>query len=140
MGNPNGAYGGGPRYGDDTATPASRRSTRTIARSSRAQFREWQGDAEELRRELQHAGVNPRDLDEVIRDLRQFGNERRLRRPEGLEKLQAAALEKLKKFEFNLRRKAEPARIARAVGIRRSAGGLPQAIEEYYRQLAKNKK
>ena len=90
------------------------------------EFREWSGDAEQLRRELSAAGVNPKDLDDVIRDLKQFGDERGYEDLKGLEKLQAAALERLQQFEFNLRKKAEPSQdVARALRVRRSAGRLP---------------
>ena len=32
-------------------------------------------DANALRRELQNAGVDPRELDQILRDLRQFDND-----------------------------------------------------------------
>jgi hypothetical protein len=139
-GNPNGGYGGGPRYGDTFTSgfvPFNPNDRRQFAR----EFREWQGDAEQLRRELSAAGVNPRDLDDVIRDLKQFGDERGYEDLKGLEKLQAAALERLQQFEFNLRKKAEPNQDALALsGSDEVPAGFRPAIEEYYRQLAKNKK
>src|SRR6185503_10085848 len=76
-------------------------------RQFRGQFREWANDAEALRRQLQQAGVSPQQLDEVLRDLKAFDNDRVYADPRGLEALQAAAIDKLKKFEFSLRRKAE---------------------------------
>ena len=104
-------------------------------------FREWQGDAEQLRRELAAAGVNPKDLDEVIRDLRQFGDDRGYADVKGLEKLQASALERLQQFEFSLRKKADPNQESLALsGSDEVPSGFRSAIEEYYRQLAKNKK
>jgi hypothetical protein len=141
VGNPNGAYGGGPRYGSDTWTsgfvPFNPNDRRQFAR----EFREWQGDAAQLRRELSAAGVNPKDLDDVIRDLKQFGDERGYEDLKGLEKLQAAALERLQQFEFNLRKKAEPNQESLALsGSDEVPAGFRTAIEEYYRQLAKNKK
>ena len=83
--------------------------------------------------------MNPRDLDEVLRDLRAFDNDRVYADPKGLEQLQAAAIEKLKKFEFTLRRKADDRqRLAVAVRLRPGArrvpagdrGVLPLAREE----------
>jgi hypothetical protein len=141
VGNPNGAYGGGPRYGDDRFTsgfvPFNPNDRRQFAR----EFREWQGDAEQLRRELTAAGVSPKDLDDVIRDLKQFGDERGYEDLKGPEKLQAAALERLQQFEFNLRKKAEPNQESLALsGSDEVPAGFRTAIEEYYRQLAKNKK
>jgi len=141
VGNPNGAYGGGPRNGSDMYTsgfaPFNPNDRRQFAR----EFREWSGDAEQLRRELSAAGVNPKDLDDVIRDLKQFGDERGYEDLKGLEKLQAAALERLQQFEFNLRKKAEPSQDALALsGSDEVPAGFRTEIEEYYRQLAKNNK
>ena len=77
----------------------------------------------------------------MIRDLKQFGDERGYENLQGLEKLQAAALERLQQFEFSLRKKAEPSQDALALsGSDEVPAGFRTAIEEYYRQLAKNKK
>jgi hypothetical protein len=121
------AYGGG--YG---------RWNPDDIRQFRGQFREWANDAEGLRRQLQQAGVSPRDLDEVLRDLRAFDNDRVYADPKGLEQLQAAAIEKLKKFEFALRRKADAGNDSLSLsGSDQVPEGFRQAIEEYYRSLAK---
>jgi len=107
-------------------------------RQFRNQFREWANDADALRRQLQQAGMNPRDLDEVLRDLRQFDNDRLYADPQGLEKLQAAAIDKLKKFEFSLRRKADSGNDSLSLsGSDQVPEGFRHAIEEYYRSLAK---
>jgi len=82
--------------------------------------------------------MNPRDLEDVLRDLRQFENDRLYADPQGLEKLQAAAIEKLKKFEFSLRRKADTGNESLSLsGSDQVPEGFRQAIEEYYRSLAK---
>ena len=82
--------------------------------------------------------VNPRDLDEIIRDLQKFDNDRAYVDPRGLELLQAAAIDKLKKFEFMLRRKAEAGNDSLSLsGSDQVPDGFRQAIEEYYRSLAK---
>src|SRR4029079_19647761 len=107
-------------------------------RQFRGQFREWANDAEALRRQLQQAGVSPRDLDEVLRDLKAFDNDRVYTDPRGLEALQAAAIDKLKKFEFSLRRKAETGNESLSLSVSDQVPeGFRQAIEEYYRSLAK---
>jgi Domain of unknown function (DUF4175) len=134
-GSPNGPYGGGDarNWGgywggwnpDDI-------------RQWRREYREWTQDAEALRRQLQASGVNPRDLDEIIRDLQRFDNDRMYVDPRGLELLQAAALDKLKKFEFGLRRKIESNNESLSLsGSDQVPEGFRQAIEEYYRSLAK---
>ena len=123
----NGAYGGGNgRWNADDI------------RQFRGQFREWTNDAEGLRRQLQQAGGNPRDLDEVLRDLRAFDSDKVFADPQSLEQLQAAAIEKLKKVEFALRRKAEAGNdLLSLSGSDQVPDGFRQAIEEYYRALAK---
>ena len=82
--------------------------------------------------------MNPRELDDVLRDLRQFENDRLYADPQGLEKLQAAAIDKLKKVEFALRRKADGGNESLSLsGSDQVPEGFRQAIEEYYRSLAK---
>ena len=82
--------------------------------------------------------MSPRELEDVLRDLRQFDNDRVYADPQGLEKLQAAAIEKLKKFEFSLRRKADNGNDSLSLsGSDQVPEGFRQAIEEYYRSLAK---
>jgi hypothetical protein len=91
-----------------------------------------------LRRQLQASGVSQRELDDIIRDLQKFDNERLYVDPRGLEQLQAAAMDKLKKFEFALRRKAESGNDSLSLsGSDQVPDGFRQAIEEYYRSLAK---
>jgi len=123
-----GYYGGGNGrwYGPDDV------------RQWRREFREWANDAEALRRQLQTAGVQPRDLDEVLRQLRQLDTDQVYADPRGLEQLQAAAIDKLKKFEFMLRRNTEAGNESLSLsGSDQVPEGFRQAIEEYYRSLAK---
>ena len=138
-GSPNtgGAYGGDARnwgnYGGGNG-----RWTADDIRQFRREFREWANDAEALRRQLQTAGVNPRDLDEVLRQLRGMDNDQVYTDPRGLEQLQAAAIDKLKKFEFMLRRNTEAGNESLSLsGSDQVPEGFRQAIEEYYRSLAK---
>jgi len=122
-------WGGGYWYGGWSADDI---------RQWRREYREWANDAEALRRQLQASGVNPRELDEIIRDLQRFDNDKLYVDPRGLEQLQAAALEKLKKFEFGLRRKVENNNESLSLsGSDQVPEGFRQAIEEYYRSLAK---
>ena len=93
---------------------------------------------QQLRQQLQGAGVNPQDLDQVMRDLAALDSDRAYADPKGLQQLQAAALENLKKFEFTLRKKAEGANDSLSLsGSDEVPAGFRQAIEEYYRSLAK---
>jgi hypothetical protein len=107
-------------------------------RQFRRDFREWTADAQALRRQLQASGVNPRELDDIIRDLERFDTDRVYADPKGLELLQASAIDKLKKFEFSLRRKAEGGTDSLSLsGSDQVPEGFRPAIEEYYRSLAK---
>jgi uncharacterized protein DUF4175 len=131
-----GAYGG--NYGGYNGGYWGGRWNPDDIRQFRGQFREWANDAEALRRQLQQAGVNPRDLDDVLRDLRALDNDRVYVDPKGLEQLQAAAIDKLKRFEFTLRRKADSGNDSLSLsGSDQVPDGFRQAIEEYYRSLAK---
>jgi hypothetical protein len=134
-----GAYGGDARnWGGYGGGWYGYRWNADDIRQFRNQWREWANDAEALRRQLQQAGMNPRDLDDVLRDLRQFENDRLYADPQGLEKLQAAAIDKLKKVEFALRRKADGGNESLSLsGSDQVPEGFRQAIEEYYRSLAK---
>jgi hypothetical protein len=81
--------------------------------------------------------VNPQDLDASISGLRQGQNQGAYADPGSLEKLQAAALERMKQFEFNLRRKLDAGDQALALsGSDEVPPGFRQSIEEYYRLLA----
>jgi hypothetical protein len=107
-------------------------------RQFRRDFREWANDAEALRRQLQQSGVNPRDLDDIIKDLARFDNDRLYADPNGLAQLQAQVMDKMKKFEFSLRRKVEGGNESLGLsGSDQVPEGFRQAIEEYYRSLAK---
>ena len=83
--------------------------------------------------------MKPADLDEIIRYMHRFDNARLFDDPHALEQLQSAAIEKLKKFEFDLRRKAEAGNSdsLSLSGSDQVPEGFRQAIEEYYRSLAK---
>ena len=142
-GNPNtggprgGAYGGGRNWGGPWYGGYGYWNPDDI-RQFRRDYREWINDAETLRRQLQASGVNTRDLDDIIRDLTRFDNDRLYADPNGLEMLQASAIDKLKRFEFNLRRKAEENNDSLSLsGSDQVPEGFRQAIEEYYRSLAK---
>ncbi len=107
-------------------------------RQFRRDYRERLNDAQALRRELQQAGVPTRELDDIIRDLERFDNDRLYADPKGLEQLQAAATDKMKKFEFSLRRKVEAGNDSLSLsGSDQVPEGFRPAIEEYYRSLAK---
>jgi hypothetical protein len=73
-----------------------------------------------------------------MRDLRNIDTDQAFVDGASLQALQAAALDKLKKFEFSLRKKADGGdqRLSLS-GSDEVPAGFRQAIEEYYRSLAK---
>ncbi len=99
--------GGGGRSNGSPLGGAPGRLTPDDVRQMRRQAREWEGDVQQLRQQLQAAGVNPKDLDQIMRDLAALDSDRAYADPKGLAELQAAALEHLKKFEFQLRKQVE---------------------------------
>ena len=102
------------------------------------QAQEWQADAEALRRQLTEAGVNTREFDQILRDLQQINNPQAYVDPQNLAALQAQALDKMKKFEFGLRKQLDggdqPLSLSASDEV---PSEFRQAIEEYYRSLAK---
>jgi DNA-directed RNA polymerase subunit F len=140
QGQQNAQAGGGGRNQGPYSGGAARPGTFNGAdvRQLRRQAREWQNDAQQLRQQLQTAGLNPKDLDQVMRDLAALDSDLPYADPKGLEQLQAAALEHLKKFEFSLRKKMESGNESLSLsGSDEVPAGFRQAIEEYYRALAK---
>ena len=74
----------------------------------------------------------------ILGQLRQLTNDRLYADPNGLAQLQAAATEQLKKFEFNLRKQVDGDKQPLSLsGSDEVPAGFRQAIEEYYRALAK---
>jgi hypothetical protein len=106
-------------------------------RQLRREYQERLREAQDLQRVLGEAGVSTRELTDVINQLRQFDNDRVFSDPKALELLQAAALNKVKDFDFNLRKKAGQDNTQLSLsGSDEVPAGFRQAIEEYYRKLA----
>jgi hypothetical protein len=122
----NGGYGGWGAFTPDDI------------RQFRSELREWQNDAQALRQQLTEAGLDARELDAIMRQLRELDSEQVFADPRNLAALQANALEKLKNFEFNLRQKAQgdnqPLSLS---GSEEVPAGFRTQIEEYFRSLAR---
>lgn len=88
---------------------------------------------------MTQAGLDPRELDRIIRDLQRLDNDQVFADPRNLAMLQANALEKIKNWEFDLRKKAESAdnQTLSLSGSDEMPAGFRTQIEEYYRSLAK---
>jgi hypothetical protein len=132
---------GAPRGGNDgsDARPNAYGYGSDYTRQFRRELREYANTADDLRRRLAQAGVNPRDLDAAIRDLRDLENGLVDADPKGLQQLQAS-VDRLKKFEFDLRKKlGSDSQQLFLSGSDEVPAGFRQAIEEYYRALAKKR-
>ena len=74
----------------------------------------------------------------MLRDLRQLDNDRSFVDPRSLSGAAGAALDRLKQFEFSLRKKAEGGNQPLSLSASDEVpAGFRTAIEEYYRSLAR---
>jgi len=127
---------GSPRLGSPTGG-RPRAWAPGQARQLRRELRERLRETEALGKEL---GGGPRgDLQDVLRAMRGFEDERIYREPRGLAQLVASVVEGLKSAEFALRRDMEgPDRekLSRS-GTQDLPPGWQRLVEEYYRSLSK---
>lgn len=131
-----GAWGGGRDWGPNRWNGVN--FNPDDVRQFRREVREWANDAQALRQQLANSGVDVRDLDQALKDIRNMDADQAFVDPSNLAGLQAAALDKMKKFEFNLRKKTDggdqPLSLS---GSDEVPASFRTAIEEYYRALAK---
>jgi hypothetical protein len=132
-----GALAGGGAARRDDGSPSG------DARQATGEFRLRRQNAEALRRELAAAGVDVRDLDRAIRDLRELETGRAMGDPKGLAQLQDAVIEGLKTFEFSLFRRYGLGGDGRQPALGARAPVPPEyraLVEEYYRALADDRR
>ena len=140
-GAPNGGLQRGPSQtggsGGDARNTGQQFSQEAI-RQFRSEIAQRANDAQALRQALQAAGVPAKDLDEVVRQLRQLDNETAFGDPLGVQELTNAALETLKKFEFDLRKKLDQTSNALFLnGNEEIPANFRELVAEYYKALAK---
>jgi hypothetical protein len=87
---------------------------------------------------LKDQKIDAKDLDEILRGLRQLDEDRAYQNPEALSKLQGAVTENIKRFEYTLRRRLD----ADANQVFLSGNDdVPEQyrklVEQYYRSLSK---
>ena len=100
--------------------------------------RERQNEAQALRRDLQGLGLDPKDLDDLIRRLQDLNSARVYNDPAGLAKLEAQLTDGFRRFEFDLRRKLDQSGSQLLLaGPDQAPAEYRKAIEDYYRALAK---
>jgi hypothetical protein len=136
-----GGQGGGQTLANSGGRPRDG-SPSGDAQQARGEFRLRRQNAEALRKELADQGVDVRELDRAIEDLRQLESGRLMGDPQGLAQLQASVIEGLKTFEFALFRSYGLGSENRpALGARAPVPAEYRAlVEEYYRSLANDRK
>ena len=107
-------------------------------RQFRGEARQFAADAQQLRRMLQGQGIDPRVLDEVLRNLRALDDDRVYQDAATLERLQTAVADGMKRFEFALRRQAE---MKGTEVFLSGADDVPEQyrklVDQYYKSLSK---
>ena len=107
-------------------------------RQFRGEARQFVNDAQQLRRLLQGQNIDPRALDEILRNLKALDDDRVYQDAATLERLQTAVAEGMKRFEFNLRRQAE---MKGSEVFLSGADDVPEEyrklVEQYYKSLSK---
>ena len=123
---------GGNRLADGRALPPN-------PRQLAAEFGLRRAEAERLRALAREQGVSTAELDRAIDDLRRLESSRALADQNASAALQAAALERLKAFEFSLfQQLVEKGGPRSALGARAPVPNEYRAqVEEYYRSLAR---
>jgi hypothetical protein len=141
-GNPTGTLTGTPSSPGSMASGDARPGLANgDARDFRDNARQLANDAQDLRQRLQQSGATPKDLqsvDEIARLLKQMDNAGASSDPRTLEQLAATALDKLTKFEFDLRKRVDTSNDALYLsGTDEVPTGYKDLIEQYYRALSK---
>jgi len=140
---PRGQPGGAGRPGSQDARPGSDVTPSGLdPRQFQREMRERRDEAQALRRDLQALGVDPAELDAIVRDMAALEAARIPTDVAGVTQLQGQLVQGLRRFEFNLRRKlgASTAEQLFLSGSDDAPAEYRKLIEDYYRALAKEKK
>ena len=111
-------------------------------RQFQREARERRTEAEALRRELQALGVDPRELDALISNMRALDNARAYTDLDEAARLQTQVAEGFRRFEFDLRRKLGAAGADQMLlgGSDDTPAAYKKLVEDYYRALSKERK
>ena len=144
--------GNGGRLGSFTGNPANPGNqggdarpglSRGDARDYRDQARQLANDAQDLRQRLQQSGATGKDLqavDDIVKALRAMDSDRATNDPAILQGLSATALDKLTKFEWDLRKRVDTSNDQLYLsGSDEVPATYKDLIEQYYRALSKKK-
>jgi len=109
-------------------------------RQFRGEARRFANESQELRNMLREQNIDAKDLDEIMKRLRELDSDRVYKDSAELERLQTFVSEGLKRFEYALRRKAgDEADRALVNGSDEVPAEFRALVEEYYRSLSKPK-
>jgi hypothetical protein len=115
------------------------RLTAEDIRQLRGEARQYANDAQQLRGLLRGENIDPRELDEIIKNLQQLQDERVYQNVQELARLQSYVAETLKRFEFGLRRQVKADAGASALtGSDEVPEEFKALVEQYYKSLAKS--
>jgi hypothetical protein len=133
-----GAYGGANWGGGYGYEWYGGRLTEEDIRQLRGEARQWINEGAELRRDLQAENIDPRDLDNILRDLRRLDDPRVYQDVAELARLQSQIAEGMKRFEFGLRRQADAnANAIVLTGSDEVPEDFRKLVQEYFRSLAR---
>jgi hypothetical protein len=108
------------------------------ARQFRNEMQRYTRDAEQLRRMLQGEKIDPKEIDALLRNLRQLSDDRLYKDVEELARLQAQVTDSAKRIEYDLRRRLEA---KEGQVLLSGADEVPEqfrkVVEQYYRSLSK---
>lgn len=135
---PSGLGFGSPGTGWSNGGPRPGSPDPEAIRQLRAETAQRLQEARELRRELAELGVSTEDLDRAIAELARLDDQRVYADWEELEHIQAAIVERVKEFEFELRQTIEGEETRKL--FLSGSGEVPPAyrelVERYYRELS----
>ena len=114
------------------------RFTQEDIRQFSGEARQWTREAEQLSRQLRQQRIDPKELDEILRNLRRLEDERAYQDVEELARLQTQVSEGMKRFEYGLRRKIEGAgNQVLLSGSDEVPEQFRKLVEQYYKSLSK---
>ena len=107
-------------------------------RQLRGEVRQWTSEALELRRDLTAENLDPRELDKILGAFRQLDDPRVYENASELQRLQSVITEGLKRFEFGLRGRVEPAGNALVLsGSDEVPENFRKLVEQYFKSLSR---
>ena len=109
-------------------------------RQFRGEARRWAQEGQALRNMLREQNIDPKELDEIMKRLRELDSERVYQDVAELERLQTFVAEGMKRFEYGLRRQAgDETDRALVNGSDEVPAEFKALVEEYYRSLSRTK-